>query len=197
MGTTLNHHSSIDLRPLEPEDATGLHQLVKQSHPLDINSTYCNLLQCTHFRDTSVAALIDKTLVGFVSAYIPPQEPDTLFIWQLAVDESCRGAGLAKKMMNWLIARPNLKQVTRLSATVTPDNHPSCSLFESLAYEWNASINRRLLFQSDTHFAGSHKDEYELRIAPLPDRESTRDIRDHLETLKAGFHNPIAWCRFD
>ncbi len=189
---------SIDLRPLEPGDAIDVHQLVKQSHPLDTNSTYCNLLQCTHFCDTSVAAVLDGKLVGFVTAYIPPKETDNLFIWQLAVSESCRGAGLAKTMINWLIGRPNLKRVTRLSATVTPDNQASRSLFESLAYEWNANINRRLLFQSDTHFAGKHDDEYELRIAPLPGRESLNDdIRHHLETLKAGFRNPIAWCHME
>lgn len=196
MGTSVNH-SSITLRPLDAEDAASLNRLVKQSHPLDTNSTYCNLLQCTHFQDTSVAAVLNGKLVGFVTGYIPPREPDTLFIWQIAVDESCRGTGLARKMMNWLIGRPNLKSINRLSATVTPDNHPSRSLFESLASHWNATVNHRLLFQSDAHFAGAHEDEYELRIAPLPGREATRDIRQHLEALKAGFRNPIAWCRLD
>lgn len=188
---------AVELRSLEATDAAALHQLVKQSHPLDINSTYCNLLQCTHFRDTSVAAVAEGKLVGFVTAYIPPAEPGNLFIWQLAVDESRRGTGLARRMINWLIARPTLAKITELSATVTPGNRASRSLFESLAYQWGANLNHRLLFQSETHFAGAHEDEYELRISPLPGRESTKDIRHHLETLKAGFRNPVAWARLD
>src|SRR5690625_5758066 len=39
------------------KDGYPLHELVAASPPLDPNSAYCNLLQCTHFADTAVAVL--------------------------------------------------------------------------------------------------------------------------------------------
>lgn len=187
---------SLYLRPLEATDTESLHKLINQSYVLDKNSTYCNLLQCTHFRDTSVAAVVNNELVGFVTAYVPPSEPATLFIWQLAVNELHRGTGLARKMINWLVSRPGLNKLTQLSATLAPDNCASRGLFESLAYEWGAALDRRLMDQPET-CSVSRKDEYEFRIAPLPNREPVKDIAYHLDMLKAGFRNPLSWGRFD
>jgi L-2,4-diaminobutyric acid acetyltransferase len=86
------HHHDLLLMP--PDNTLGhqVAELVNRCPPLDTNSTYCNLLQCHHFANTSCAALTpNKRLVGFVSGYIVPQAPDTLFIWQVAVDHSQRG----------------------------------------------------------------------------------------------------------
>jgi L-2,4-diaminobutyric acid acetyltransferase len=193
----MGQEQSIQFRSLEAKDVTQLHQLVNQSHPLDQNSTYCNLLQCTHFRETSVAALIGEKLVGFVTAYVLPMEPGRLFVWQLAVDELRRGTGLAKQMLNWLITKPTLKCITQLTATITPSNQASCGLFESIALEWGADAEKRLLLQPDLHLDGLHDDEYELRIAPLPNRSPGEEMRHHLDLLKAGFRTPIIWKRFD
>lgn len=193
----MEQESSIKMRPLDVSDVAQLHQLVNHSQPLDQNSTYCNLLQCTHFRETSVAALIGGRLVGFVTAYILPMDPGRLFVWQMAVDEVRRGTGLAKQMLNWLISRPGLTNVTQLSATITPANQVSCSLFESIAREWGASLEKRSLFQPDNHVEGLPDDEYELRITPLPNRNSDEYMRHHLDMLKASFRTPMIWKQFD
>jgi L-2,4-diaminobutyric acid acetyltransferase len=193
----MEQEQSIQLRPLEVSDVAQLHDLVNHSHPLDQNSTYCNLLQCTHFRETSVAALIGERLVGFVTAYILPMDPGRLFVWQMAVDEVRRGSGLAKQMLNWLISRPGLTNVTQLSATITPANQVSCSLFESIAREWGASLEKRSLFQADNYVEGLPDDEYELRITPLPNRNSDEDMRHHLDMLKASIRTPMIWKQFD
>src|SRR5690625_5487399 len=69
------------------KDGYPLHELVAASPPLDPNSAYCNLLQCTHFADTAVAVLQDDQLVGFVSGYLLPNQPSTLFVWQVRSEE--------------------------------------------------------------------------------------------------------------
>src|SRR5690606_17223851 len=79
---------AIVLRAPVAEDAADLHQLVADCPPLDPNSLYCNLLHCSHFSGTSVAAVRrdeqgKERLVGFISGYIPPGQPDTLFVWQV------------------------------------------------------------------------------------------------------------------
>src|SRR5690606_35020586 len=84
---TTSHTAPITLRPPASADGPHLHRLVRACKPLDENSIYCNLLQCTHFADTCVAAEQDGELVGFISGYIPPKQADTLFVWQVAVSE--------------------------------------------------------------------------------------------------------------
>ena len=89
--------TAITLRKPTKDDGYRLHQLVAECPPLDPNSIYCNLLQCSHFAETGVAAEKGGDLVGFISGYIPPQQPETVFVWQVAVHEKGRGQGLAKR----------------------------------------------------------------------------------------------------
>ena len=79
-----------NLRPPAREDGAAVFGLIQRCPPLDANSMYCNLLQCSHFADTSVAALADGVLVGFISGYLVPGRPDSLFIWQVAVGPDTR-----------------------------------------------------------------------------------------------------------
>lgn len=163
-----NHN--LTLRHPRATDGFPLNQLVAACPPLDTNSVYCNLLQCQHFADTSVAALVDNRLVGFISAYLLPNDPETLFIWQVVVHEKFRGQGLAKRMMNWLVAQRGSSSARHLITSITPDNRASWMLFESLARDWHTQPVKDMLFERERHFSGQHDDEYLLRISPLPDR---------------------------
>src|SRR5690606_28576606 len=118
---------AIMLRAPNAEDAAGLHRLIAECPPLDPNSLYCNLLHCTHFSGTSVAAVCkdrqdQDQLVGFISAYIPPNQPDTLFVWQVAVAEQARGQRLAARMLDAILERPVCRDVRYVDTTITPDN---------------------------------------------------------------------------
>lgn len=158
----------ITLRKPESSDGTRVHQLVRQCQPLDENSTYCNLLQCTHFADTCVAAENqDGQLIGFVSAYIPPKQPNQLFIWQVAVHESARGLGIAKRMLEELLKRPECSDVQFIETTITADNHASWAMFRGFAYQHCMPTEEFILFDSQIHFAGEHDDEHLLRIGPF------------------------------
>ena len=177
----------LELRHPRATDGFHLNQLVAASPPLDTNSVYCNLLQCQHFSDTSVAAVIDGRLVGFISGYIVPNDPETLFIWQVVVAESARGLGLAKRMLRWLVACPAAEQAQRLETTITPDNQASWSLFESYARDCGASLAKSVQFSRELHFGGAHDDEYLLRLAPLPDRPNTH-LCDRMPHLRDPWH---------
>lgn len=179
----------LELRAPLPSDGHQLNQLVAASPPLDSNSVYCNLLQCLHFADTSVAAVLDGRLVGFISAYCPPNEPETLFVWQVVVAKPMRGSGLAKRMLHWLIEQPGTEQALGLATTITPDNRASWALFESFAQDCDALPVKSVLFQRDRHFAGQHDDEYLLRIAPLPNRPD-KSMANHLDDLRSSLRTP-------
>jgi L-2,4-diaminobutyric acid acetyltransferase len=157
----------ITFRKPESEDGARVHELIAECKPLDENSLYCNLLQCTHFADTSVAAELDGDLVGFISGYIPPKQQNTLFVWQVAVHQRARGKGLAKRMLSELIGRPETEQVQFIDTTITPDNEASWGMFRSFAYQRRMPTEEFILFDSRLHFSGQHKDEHLLRIGPF------------------------------
>lgn len=143
-------------------------ELIAQCPPLDPNSAYCNLLQCTHFTDSCVIAEQNGALAGWVSGYRPPSEPDSFFVWQVAVAPAARGQRLGGRMIEALLSRPSADGVTHLITTVTDDNMPSWALFEGLAKQWSTALSKSALFHRETHFAGAHATEWLARIGPLP-----------------------------
>lgn len=180
---------ALTLRHPVSTDGYVLNQLVAASPPLDTNSVYCNLLQCQHFANTSVAAVLKGELVGFISAYCPPNEDDTLFVWQVVVAETMRGTGLAKKMLHWLIAQPGTEKAQHLATTITPDNAASWALFESFARDCGAVPVKSIMFDAQRHFGGQHADEYLLRISPLPNRPG-QSSPHYINDLRASLRTP-------
>ena len=98
--------TQTDVRTPELEDGQHLWRLAKDTAVLDLNSSYSYLLWCRDFAETSVIARIDGEPAGFITGYTRPENPDTLMIWQVAVDEKFRGHGLASTMLHEL-ARPH------------------------------------------------------------------------------------------
>lgn len=153
-------------------DGPAITQLIKESPPLDNNSAYCNLLQCSHFAKTCMIAKHDSNVVGWISAYIPPEAPNQIFIWQVAVHASMRGKGLAKQMLNQLLARPNINHVQSLSTTITKDNIASWSLFKSIAKSLNVELNAEPHFEKEAHFNGAHDTEWMVTLGPFNESNS-------------------------
>lgn len=159
--------NAIHLREPRASDGIRVNELVRNNPPLDPNSIYCNLLQCSHFSQTSIAAEVGDELVGFISGYQPPGKPETLFIWQMVVSPMARGCGLAKKMIESLVSRPSLSHVRFIETTIGPGNEASWGVFRSLAARWRATTNEGVLFESEAHFRGKHDDEILFTIGPL------------------------------
>jgi len=152
-----------------PEDGANVYELVKKCPPLDGNSVYCNLLQTSHFADTCVAAKRNDTqeLVGFVSGYVLPNDLSTLFIWQVAVSESARGEGLAKKMIVNLLTRESCSDIKFIHTTITKSNQASWALFRSLSKELEADLTESIQFDQELHFNGQHDTEFLVEIGPI------------------------------
>jgi L-2,4-diaminobutyric acid acetyltransferase len=168
--TTQTADPAITLRQPCPEDGAAMCELVQETAPLDPNSCYAYLLLCTHFADTCVVAEDDGDLVGFVSAYRPPTDPDVLFVWQVAVKSTARGKGLAKTMIQTLLERDTCQSVAILEATVTPSNVASKALFRSLANDHDARCAETCWFPPEMFGSGEHEAELLFRIGPLQGR---------------------------
>ncbi len=150
------------------DDARTIFDLIESCPPLDTNSLYCNLLQCTHFADTCILAERNGDIRGWISGYRPTTDPDAMFVWQVAVHESARGQGLGLGLLNALFQLPATYDATRLITTVTPSNHASRRMFASFARQHGADIEVRPFFDSDRHFGGAHEGEELFIIGPLP-----------------------------
>jgi L-2,4-diaminobutyric acid acetyltransferase len=155
------------VRAPQPHDGRPVHELIASCPPLDPNSIYCNLLQCTHLAQTCAIAEDMAGLAGFVSSYRLPAAPENLFVWQIAVLPRCRGVGLAKRMLFDILGRPACRGVSYVRATFTPDNAASRALFDGLARRLDTSIHTEKLFDAEAHFGGEHDSEHELIVGPF------------------------------
>lgn len=180
LAETTTHHQDIyktntlfNLRHPTVNDGPAVHELISSCPPLDTNSLYCNLLQCTHFPDTCIIAELNGKLVGWISAYRPPQSSDRLFIWQVAVHPEARGMKLAARMLDSLLERPSCAGVTGLLTTITDDNSASWALFRSFARRHASVLSSGPFFDRDRHFSGQHDSETLVAIAPLAPRPNT------------------------
>lgn len=167
--------NGITLRAPTRDDGANVWNLIRDCGPLDENSRYFNLVQCEFFGDTCVIVEMDDEIVGWVSAFLTPEDPETLFIWQVAVDEKARGKGLANKMLTHLLARDACVDVKRILTTITADNEASLALFNSFAERVDAPMERDPHFERNKHFEGRHATEYMITIGNFENPESEDD----------------------
>lgn len=158
---------TVTFRPPRAEDGPAISGLIAKCPPLDPNSAYCNLLQCTHFADTCILAERHEEVVGWISGYRLPADPSRYFLWQVAISDAARGQGLAGRMIDALLDRPALHGVTHLLTTVTRGNDASWALFRAFAARHDAPMEETLLFDKDMHFDGHHQSEWQAEIGPL------------------------------
>lgn len=157
--------ADIGFRKPVTEDGPAITALIAACPPLDGNSAYCNLLQCSDFADSCIVAECGGEIVGWISGYRPPSRAGELFVWQVAVSRRARGMGLAGRMLDQLVERPELQPIRRITTTVTAENQASWALFEGAARRRSAPLQRRRRFDRAEHFAGAHPTEWQASIA--------------------------------
>lgn len=159
--------TEFHFRKPDKNDGAAVWELIKGTGVLDLNSSYSYLMWCELFSETSIVAEREGNTVGFISGFIHPDNPNTLFIWQVAVNESERGRGLGTKMLYQLLNRTFCEEVSYVEATVSPSNTPSQHLFKGLAMklETNCLIND--YFSADDFPREGHEDELLFKIGPI------------------------------
>lgn len=150
-------------------DGQALYRITRDSGALDVNSSYAYLLWCRDFARTSAVARIAGDVVGFVTGYLRPDAPDTVVVWQIAVDAAHRGKGIAAELLEHLVERMLAHGVRYLETTITADNTASITLFSALARRRAADLVREELFTSEM-FPDEHDAEDLYRIGPFAAR---------------------------
>jgi len=154
-------------REPELDDGKKVWELVKSTGVLDLNSSYQYLMWCKYFANTSIVVEREEEIVGFISGFIKPESPDTLFVWQVAVAKSERGRGLATQMLQHLLEQDALQDVQFVEATISPSNIPSQRLFRGLSRKWNANLNIMPCFKAEDFPEQGHEDELIHLIGPF------------------------------
>ncbi|RBQ28608.1 diaminobutyrate acetyltransferase [Aliarcobacter vitoriensis] len=142
------------------KDSKDIVNIIKECRILDLNSEYLYLLQTTHFKESCCVLENNNKIIGFVSGYYLPEDPKTLFIWQVAVDEQYRGKNLAFSMIKNIIDR---REIDFLISTVSPSNISSTKVFEKVAQYFNTKLEKKVLFTKND-FCGFHEDEVQFTI---------------------------------
>lgn len=155
------------LRKPMKEDGAAIWTLIKETKILDLNSAYSYLMLCEHFSETCVIAEDKNEVVGFVSAFRPPKQKDTIFVWQVAVHESTRGNGLGTKLLQELLNRDLCDDVHYLEATVSPSNIASQSLFKGLADKLQCPYEIKDCFSEKLFPEPGHEPEQTYRVGPF------------------------------
>lgn len=163
------------IRYLEPtiEDGASIWRLVRDCGRLDLNSAYSYLMLCEWFTDTCVTAKSGDELAGFVSGCRLPNEPDTLFVWQVVVAGPYLGQGIGLSLIQELLSRRSNRHIRYIIATISPNNEASIRLFTKLAKQVGAELNISEKFSSQLfpQPEGTHEAEFLYRIGPIKIRD--------------------------
>ena len=166
--TANENRSALRYRRPRVADGSALWSLAR-ANGLDENSPYAYLLWAEYFADTMVVATTeddDDTPVGFVTAFARPDEPTTVFVWQIGVDEGHRRRGIAGALLDHLADWTGLDH---REATVTPTNIASETLFRRFGERHGGVVETEMLFTED-HFPPGHEAEVRFRIGPIDRR---------------------------
>jgi len=156
----------ISMRRASVADGGELWELVRECGTLDLNSSYSYLLLADRFADTCIVAEMEGEVVGFVTGFKPPRQPDTVFVWQIGVSPRARGRGLGKKLLNRLCSAKACSGVQYLETNVTPSNEASEALFRSFARANRCDVDVRAGY-TDNLFPDGKEQERLFRIGPF------------------------------
>ncbi|MFQ5508212.1 MAG: diaminobutyrate acetyltransferase [Leptospirillia bacterium] len=160
--------TDLHYRKPREADATAIWRIARDSRVLDLNSPYCYMLLCRDYTDTCVVAEAGPRLVGFATAYIPPRQRDTVFVWQVGVAKALRGQGIGAGMLEQLLVRGACMGTTHLETTITPSNKPSLALFQGFARQMRVNMAEVPGFGPDLFPDKGHEPEQRYRIGPFP-----------------------------
>src|SRR5699024_10877848 len=127
---------AISFRKPNLEDGKDIWSLAKETSELELNSSYRYILWCDKFADSTIVAVKDNEVIGFVQGFIQEDPEPTLFVLQVAVSEEIREQGLATRKIETFKKTTDAKY---LDATVTPSNLTSKHLVQSHAVKYDST----------------------------------------------------------
>jgi L-2,4-diaminobutyric acid acetyltransferase len=149
-----------------PEDGLAVWELVRNTPALDANSPYAYVLWFRDFADCCLVATVDDEVVGFLTGYRRPEEPETYFVWQTAVSPRHGIPFLGVKLFEAAAERQRARGARFVEASVSAENRPILMVLKQYARRRAATVTERVLFPA-AWLGEGHHDEVLQRIGPL------------------------------
>ncbi|UQI45737.1 GNAT family N-acetyltransferase [Streptomyces sp. HU2014] len=169
MTGSLSEKTEVRYRTPTPKDAVPVWRMVVDEPMLDDNSSYHYTLWFRDFAKTSMVATVGEDIVGFMTGYRRPDEPDTFFIWQAAVKPGSGISGLGIDILANAIDLQLAAGAKYVETSVSEQNKPITMLLRMVANAYDADIHTEPLFLAEELPGGDH-DEILYRIGPLNPR---------------------------
>eukprot|EP01031_Cornospumella_fuschlensis_P025731 gene25731-31071_t len=125
---------SIEMRPLAEADYDFIIKKVDSWWGGRSMSPMLPRLFFKHFSETSFAATIDGTIVGFIVAYVIPKSPNCAYVHFVGVDPSIRGLGVGRSLYQNLVMSLKDKGVNTLECVTSPLNVQSRAFHATLGF---------------------------------------------------------------
>ena len=102
---------------------------------------YIYWIMCEYFPSLCFVAKEDDAIIGFVCS-LHSTEKNSIFIWQLAVDNAYRQIGVAKLLCEKIINYSRSYGLNSIQMTINSENVASVTFFSSLARQYGTSLKR-------------------------------------------------------
>jgi L-2,4-diaminobutyric acid acetyltransferase len=143
------------------DDGLALWETAQAAGGLDVNPPYAYVLWARDFAETTAVVRDRGRVVAYCTGFRRPDEPSTLFVWQVAVRPEARRRGLGQRMLHHLVDRDD--GIDAMEATVTADNAASLAMFGRFAEQRGATTEVSPLF-TRAHLGPDHDPEDLVRI---------------------------------
>ena len=167
----------ITYRTPSIEDGAEIWKMVDEAAALDANSGYAYFMIARNFAATSVVAEVDGEIAGMVTAYLLPDDPTRLFVWQVNVRDAFQGLGVASGMLQELLTREDCAHVRYIETTVSPDNQASEALFRKTAAYFNCGIEESEVYKDELFPDAEHQTERLFIVGPITRIDNEIQIR--------------------
>ncbi len=160
------NNRNVVFRSPVPADALPVWEMVRDSDGLDTNSLYYYRLWFRDFAETSLVAESEGEVVGFLSGYRRPEEPDVYLVWQEAVRPRHGIPGLGVTLFDRAVERQIQRGARYMETTVSLDNRAILMVINRFAKVRGLTVEKSLLFPAGC-FTDGHHDETLCRVGPL------------------------------
>lgn len=170
-----------EFRTPRPEDGFAVWELVKDTPGLDTNSPYSYVLWFRDFAECSLLATLNGEIIGFLTGYRRPEEPETYFVWQTAVSPRHGIPFLGVRLFEAAAERQRALGARYVEATVSADNKAIQMVLKQYARKRSAELTERVLFPAEW-LGDGHHDEVLHRIGPLTGTRPESPTHTHPHT---------------
>lgn len=93
----------FEFRQAEVSDAPSIQSLMKPFKELSLYSEFCCSILIDHYKESTIVATYEGSVVGFAMAHPDESDPEALYLWQVIVAPRFRGLGIMTQLLQNLV----------------------------------------------------------------------------------------------